>query len=409
MTRIKKFGGSSLATKERIKNVARQIVDTYKSGHSVVVVVSARGKTTNNLIEQAADINPNCAKRELDMLLVTGEQQSCALMAMAIHSLGCPAISLNAAQAGIISSGSFGNARIKTINTDRIKQELEKKNIVIITGFQGVTKNGEIATLGRGGSDTTAVAVAAALGVGTCEIYTDVEGIYTADPNIVPKAIKLKEISYDEMLELATLGAKVLHSRSVELAKKHNIKLWVGSGLTKKEGTLVKESTMEKMLVSGLAMDKDISKITVVGVKDVPGTAFKLFSSIAKKNIVVDLIIQAMGDGKKGLKDISFTVSKKDVKETIEALTQNNGAFEYEDISYTNDFAKLSIVGAGIVSNPGVASAMFEALYDVGVNIEVISTSEIKISVLIAQEKAEIASRSVHEKLMQLSLGNVYG
>lgn len=404
MVIVQKFGGTSLETNERIINVARRIVDTYNQGYSVVVVLSARGKTTNELISQAADINPNSPKRELDMLLSTGEQQSCALMAMAIHSLGYSAVSLNAVQAGIISSRDFGNARIKNIKTSRIEQELDRRNIVILTGFQGTSGNGEMATLGRGGSDTTAVAVAAALCANTCEIYTDVDGVYSADPNIVSTAVKLNEISYDEMLELASLGAKVLHSRSVELAKKYNIHLWVKSSLTNENGTIVKESTVEKMLISGLAVDKNISKVTVVGIKDVPGAAFKLFSSIAKKNIVVDLIVQTMGSNKNNLKDISFTVPQKDIKETMKVLEENKAIFGCESISHTDHLVKLSVVGAGILSNPGLASGMFEALYDVGVNIEVISTSEIKISVLIAEEQSDLAARAVHEKLMQMSL-----
>ena len=401
---VQKYGGSSVATSERIRAIALQIADAYKNNNALVVVLSAMGDTTDELIEQAVKINENYPKRELDMLISTGEQQSCALMAIAIHALGLPAVSLNGRQAGILSSGEFGNARIQNIQTSRIKQELDKRNIVIVTGFQGIDRNGEVTTLGRGGSDTTAVALASALGAKTCEIYTDVDGVYTADPNLVSDAIKLEEISYDEMLELASLGAKVLHSRSVEIAKKFNIKLVVKSSLTKGKGTIVREKTMEKMLISGLAIDKDISKVTVVGIKDVPGMAFKLFSVIARKNIVVDLIVQTMGRGESSIKDISFTVPRKDTKTTMELLEKNKDYLGYESINYTNDLVKLSVVGAGMASNPGLAAIMFEALYDVGVNIEVISTSEIKISVLIEEDKAKLAANSVHSRLMEQSI-----
>lgn len=400
---VQKFGGSSLANEERIMNVAKRIVEKYKEDNSMVIVLSALGDTTDELIKKAKNINPKGSKREMDMLLSIGEQQSVSLMAMAIHSLGCPAISLNASQAGIYSSRDYGNARIKKISTERIQSEIDKKNIVIITGFQGINMFGDISTLGRGGSDTTAVAVAAALSADICEIYTDVSGIYTADPRHIKVATKLEEISYDEMLELASLGAKVLHNRSVELAKKYNVKLVVRSSLTREEGTIVKEkSIMEKMLVSGLAIDKDVSRITVIGIKDTPGIAFKLFSLLAKKNIVVDIIIQSVGSNR--LKDISFTVSRADVDDALKILETNKDFLNYDIVNHSSNVVKLSVVGAGMASNPGVAAAMFEALYDVGINIKMISTSEIKISLLIEEKDADLAASAVHDRLMNKSI-----
>ncbi|MCL1936060.1 MAG: aspartate kinase [Defluviitaleaceae bacterium] len=401
---VQKFGGSSLATNERIMNVAKRVANSYDSGNSIVVVLSAIGKTTNNLIDRAMSINKSCSKRELDMLLSTGEQQSCALMAMALHSLGYPAVSLNASQVSILSSSDFGNARIQNIQTNRIKSEIEKRNIVIITGFQGIDKNNEITTLGRGGSDTTAVAIACVLGANACEIYTDVDGVYTADPNLIENSIKLKEINYDEMLELTSLGAKVLHNRSVEIAKKYNLNIVVKSSLNNEEGTIIKEkANMEKMLISGVATDRDVAKITIHGLKDIPGLAFKIFSLISKRNIVVDIIVQSTLN--EDSNDISFTVQKKDLKETISILEKNKDYLEYRDLTYTNNLVKLSIVGAGLASSPGLATAMFEALYDAHVNIQVISTSEIKISVLIDEDKEKIAAKSVHEKLIERSMG----
>lgn len=396
---VQKFGGSSLATLEHIKNVAKIIEHTYKENHPLVVVLSAMGDTTDKLINLGTELNPRYSKREMDALLSTGEQVSVALMAVALHGYGLPAVSLNAAQAGIFAGGDFGNARIQKIVTERIKQELERKNIVVITGFQGINKYGDIATLGRGGSDTTAVAVACALGAEKCEIFTDVDGIYTADPNLVKTAEKLDEIGYDEMLELASMGAKVLHNRSVELAKKYNLNLVVKSSLQNNEGTVVKEKTMEKMLMSGLAVDKNIAKITVIGMKDAPGIAFKLFSLIAKKNIIVDIIVQTLGGSIK--KDIAFTVSTEDLPEALETLQKNQDFLAYENLHYTENLAKLSVVGAGMTSNPGVAAAMFEALYDAGINIKMISTSEIKISVLIKEEDAKQAANAVHDRLIR--------
>lgn len=396
---VKKFGGTSVANAERIKNVANRIVESYKEGNQVVVVLSAQGDTTDELIEKAAEINPEASKREMDMLLATGEQQSVALMAMAIHGMGYPAISLNATQAKIYSSSTYSNARIKDINTDRITAELEKKNIVIITGFQGINKYGDVTTLGRGGSDTSAVALAAKLNADLCEIYTDVDGVYTADPRIIKNAKKLEEISYDEMLELATLGAKVLHNRSVELAKKYNVNLVVRSSLTKAEGTVVKEeSNVEKMYVSGVAVDKDVSRISVIGVDDQPGIAFKIFSLLSKNKISVDIILQSIGRDNK--KDISFTVSRGDLNEALKVLEANKEKIGCESISHNDNVAKVSVVGAGMATNSGVATLLFEALYNADINVNMISTSEIKISVLVNEKEADIAANAIHDKFM---------
>ncbi len=400
---VKKFGGSSVANAERINHVAQTIVKSYKEGNQVVVVLSAQGDTTDELIEKAMEINPEASKRELDMLLSTGEQQSVALMAMAIEKLGYPVISLNAFQCKIYSTSTYGNARIKDISTERINNELERKNIVIITGFQGVNRRLDITTLGRGGSDTSAVALAAKLGADICEIYTDVDGVYTCDPRIVKNARKLDEITYDEMLELATLGAKVLHNRSVELAKKYNVNLVVRSSMTDAEGTVVKEDTkVERMLVNGVAVDKDVARIAVMGVKDEPGVAFKIFSLLSKEKISVDLIIQSIGREK--IKDISFTVTKGEMKQAVKIIEDNKNSIGFDSISYNDNVAKVSAVGAGMATNPGVASMMFEALYDAGINVKMISTSEIKITVLVNDRDADRAAVAVHDKFMDAGM-----
>lgn len=401
---VQKFGGSSVANAERIFNVANRIIETYDQGNKVVVVLSAQGDTTDDLLEKAAEINLDASKRELDMLLSTGEQQSVALMAMAINKLGRNAISLNATQVGIESTSAYGNAKIKRINTERIENELDRNNIVIVTGFQGVNKYDDVTTLGRGGSDTSAVALAASLHANLCEIYTDVDGVYTADPRLVKDAYKLEEISYDEMLELASLGAKVLHNRSVEMAKKYNINLVVRSSLSRDKGTIVKEECkVEKMLISGVASDKDIARISVVGIKNEPGKAFEIFSLMAKENISVDIILQSIG--RNNTKDISFTVQKSDLKSALEVLEENRDKIHVDDIVFSEKVAKLSIVGAGMATNTGVASLMFEALFDAGININMISTSEIKISVLIDEEDVEAATLAVHDKFRIAQLG----
>ncbi len=355
------------------------------------------GKYTDELIEKAHDINPNPPKREMDMLFTIGEQMSVSLMAMAMAQLGVRAVSLNAFQVPMHTTSSYGNARLKKIDTERIKRELEDRKIVIVTGFQGVNKYDDYTTLGRGGSDTTAVALAAVLHADACEIYTDVDGVYTADPRLVPTAKKLKAITYDEMLDLATLGAGVLHNRSVEMAKKYGVRLVVRSSLNNSEGTVVKEvvNKVERMIISGVALDKNADRISVIGIQDMPGSAFKLFNTLAKKNINVDIIIQSVG--RDGTKDISFTVSHENLEEAIALLEEKKEALGFEKVEYNCDVAKLSIVGAGMMSNPGVAAKMFECLYNQDVNINMIATSEIRITVLVAQKDAVAAMNAVHD------------
>lgn len=400
---VQKYGGSSVADAERVFNVARRIMKAKAEGNGVVVVLSAQGKTTDGLIAKAKEINPKASRREMDMLLATGEQQSVALMAMAINALGGRAISLNAAQVGIETTNTYSNARIRTIHTERIENELERSNIVLVTGFQGVNQIGDMTTLGRGGSDTSAVALAAALNADICEIYTDVDGVYSADPRIVPDARKMDEISYDEMLELASLGAKVLHCRSVELAKKYNVKLVVRSSMTDADGTEVKEDCkMERMLVSGVAADKNVSRISIMGIKDEPGKAFEVFSLMAKEKVSVDIILQS--NGYDGRQNISFTIGRDDLDIALKALEKHKERLTAQEIVHDDSVAKLSIVGAGMASNPGVAAMFFEAMYDAGVNIQMISTSEIKITVLIAQDDIDAAMVAVHDKFKNASV-----
>lgn len=394
---VKKFGGTSVVDKERIFNVAKRCIRDYQNGNDVVVVLSAMGKYTDELIAKAKEINPNPSKREMDMLFTIGEQMSVSLMAMAMDALGVRAISLNAFQVAMHTTSNYSNARLKKIDTERIRRELDDRKIVIVTGFQGINKYNDYTTLGRGGSDTTAVALAAALHADACEIYTDVDGVYTADPRLVPTARKLNAITYDEMLDLATLGAGVLHNRSVEMAKKYGVSLVVRSSLNESEGTVVKEvvKKMERMLISGVALDKDADRISVIGIKDVPGSAFKLFNTLAKKNINVDIIIQSVG--REGTKDISFTVAHDNLKEAIELLEEYQEVLGFERVDYNCEVAKLSIVGAGMMSNPGVAAKMFECLYNENVNINMIATSEIRITVLVNSEDAVRAMNAVHD------------
>lgn len=400
---VQKYGGSSVANAERVFNVAKRIMRTRMEGNDVVVVLSAQGKTTDGLIAKAKEINAKPSRREMDMLLSTGEQQSVALMAMAISAIGGRAVSLNAAQVGIETTNTYSNARIRHINTERIENELDEGSIVLVTGFQGVNAIGDTTTLGRGGSDTSAVALAAALNADMCEIYTDVEGVYTADPRVVPDAVKLDEISYDEMLELASLGAKVLHSRSVEVAKKYNVKLVVRSSMSEAEGTEVKEDVkMERMLVSGVAADKKVSRISIMGINDEPGKAFEVFSLMAKEKVSVDIILQSTGaDGKQ---NISFTIGEDDLDIALKALEKNKERLTAREIVHDENTAKLSIVGAGMATNPGVAAMFFEAMYDTGVNIQMISTSEIKITVLIAKDDVDAAMVAVHDKFKMASV-----
>ena len=393
---VKKFGGSSVANKERIFNVAKRCIEDYKKGNDIVVVLSAMGDSTDELIAMARDINPDASKREMDMLLTTGEQVSVSLMAMAIDALGVAAVSLNAFQVAMHTTSAYSNARLKRIDTERINHELESRKIVIVTGFQGINKYDNYTTLGRGGSDTTAVALAAALHADACEIYTDVEGVYTADPRIVKNARKMEEITYDEMLELATLGAKVLHNRSVELAKKYGVQLVVRSSLTTAEGTTVKEDVkVEKMLVSGVAADKNTARLSLIGLKDEPGIAFKVFNLLAKKNINVDIILQSVG--RDGTKDISFTVPEDSLKEAIAVLEEGKNHVTAQKLESEENVAKVSVVGAGMMSNAGVAAKVFEALYDAGINIKMISTSEIRVSVLIDLKYVDKAMQALHD------------
>lgn len=394
---VQKFGGSSVANAERVMNVASIVTDTYAKGNDVVVVVSAQGDTTDDLIAKQQEINPKASRREKDMLLAAGEQISISLLAMAIEKLGYSATSLLGWQAGFETTDAHTSARIKRVESSRIRRELDNKRIVIVAGFQGISKFGDITTLGRGGSDTSAVAIAAAMHADLCQIYTDVEGVFTADPRKVSNAKKLTEISYDEMLELATLGAQVLNNRSVEMAKKYNIELEVLSSMTKVPGTIVKEkSKMEKMLISGVAKDTDVTRISVTGIPDLPGLAFKMFSKLSAKDINVDIILQSIGhDGKK---DISFTVPKTRGAEAAECLTAYMTNLGAKEVLVDENVAKISIVGAGMESHAGVATKMFEALYDAQINIQMISTSEIKVSVLISSTDADKAVSAIHAK-----------
>ena len=395
---VQKFGGSSVADADKIRNVSRIITDTYQKGNRVVAVLSAQGDTTDDLIEKAAEINPAASKRELDMLLSTGEQISCALCAMAIESMGFPVVSLTGWQAGFRTNSGYGNARIKRVQGERIRAELDKRRIVIVTGFQGLNKYDDITTLGRGGSDTSAVAIAAALNADLCQIYTDVDGVYTADPRLVPSAHKLDEITYDEMLELATLGAQVLHNRSVEMAKRYGVKLEVLSSFSGRPGTKVKEvvKTMEKSHISGVAKDKNVARLALVGLEDTPGIAFKIFSLLARNNVNVDIILQSIG--RSDTKDISFTVAKGDMELARQLLEDSRDSIRFDHIDVSDNIAKVSIVGAGMINNPGVAAAMFEALFNAGININMISTSEIKVSVLVHISDADRAVQVIHDR-----------
>ncbi len=399
---VQKFGGTSVADADRIRNVARIITEQYRKGNSMVVVLSAQGDTTDDLIAKAEEINPKGSKREMDMLLSTGEQISIALCAMAIEAMGYQVISLTGWQAGMHTNSGYGSARIKNINTERIQAELDKNKIVIVAGFQGLNKYDDITTLGRGGSDTSAVALAAALHADLCQIFTDVDGVYTADPRYVTGARKLEEITYDEMLELASLGAQVLHNRSVEMAKRYNVNLEVLSSFSGKPGTKVKEvvKKMEKSQVSGVAKDKDIARLALVGLANEPGIAFKIFSLLARNRVNVDIILQSIG--REGSKDISFTVKKADMELAQRILEDNRDIIKFDSIEVTDQIAKVSIVGAGMINNPGVAATMFEALFNAGININMISTSEIKVSVLVDDCDADRAVQVIHDKFFSL-------
>ncbi len=394
---VQKFGGSSVADAERVNNVASIVTDTYKAGNDVIVVVSAQGDTTDDLIDKAREINPNASKREMDMLLSAGEQISISLLAMAIEKIGCPVTSLLGWQAGFITNSAYSTARIKKVKAERVKNAVDKHQIVVVAGFQGLNKYDDITTLGRGGSDTSAVALAAALHADRCQIFTDVEGVFTADPRKVPGAEKLDEITYDEMLELATLGAQVLNNRSVEMGKKYNVEIEVLSSLKRVPGTVVKESAnMEKMLVRGVTKDTNVARISIIDLPDIPGIAFKIFAKLASKNINVDIILQSIG--REGSKDISFTVAGDNGNEAMDILKTAIPELEDKKILCETNIAKVSVVGAGMETHPGAAAMMFEALYEQNINIQMISTSEIKISVLIDKKDADRAVGAVHDK-----------
>ena len=394
---VQKYGGTSVGDIEKIKNVARRVIKTKESGKDVVVVVSAMGDSTDHLLEMAYSISEKPTAREMDMLLATGEQISIALLAIAIQEMGHDVISLTGAQCGIITSDRFNKAKIDSINTTRIMKEIQNKKIVIVAGFQGVNANKDITTLGRGGSDTTAVALAAALGAEKCEIYTDVNGVYTADPRIVEDASLIPAISYDELIELAALGVKVLHPRSVELAGKHKVPLVVRSSFNDHKGTIIEEDiNMEKVLIRGISLDEDIAKISVLGVPDKPGIAFKLFSLLSKEDIHVDMIVQNVN--RNAVNDITFTVAMDELQKANETAEQFVSDVEAERVVYDTDVSKLSVVGTGVVANAEVASKFFEALYEIGINIQAISTSEIKISCIIDKEKGKEAMKYIHKK-----------
>lgn len=395
---VQKFGGSSVANAERMFNVARIISETYQKGNDVVVVLSAQGDTTDDLIAKAKEINPNASKREMDMLLSTGEQISVSLCAMALESMGFQAVSLTGWQAGMLTDSNYSAARIKRVRAERIQKELDKKKIVLVTGFQGINKYDDVTTLGRGGSDTSAVALAAALHADLCQIYTDVDGVYTADPRKVTGAKKLDEITFDEMLELASLGAQVLHNRSVEMAKRYNVNMEVLSSLSGKPGTKVKEvvKTMEKTHVSGVAKDKNVARVALVGLEDRPGIAFKIFSLLAKEKVNVDIILQSIG--RDASKDISFTVSQDDLDRAQQVMAANQELIGFKSMEATDKVAKISIVGAGMANNSGVACKMFEALFSASININMISTSEIKVSVLVDERDADRAVQAIHDR-----------
>lgn len=399
---VQKFGGTSVANKERLQNVARIITETYRQGHQVVAVLSAQGDTTDDLIEKAMEINPKASKREMDMLLSTGEQISCSLCAMAIQALGYPAVSLTGWQAGFQTNSTYSAAKIKKVRTERIQAELDRNHsIVIVTGFQGLNKFDDITTLGRGGSDTSAVALAAALKADLCQIYTDVDGVYTADPRHVKGAKKLDEITFDEMLELASLGAQVLHNRSVEMAKKYQVNLEVLSSFSGKPGTKVKEvaKQMEKTQISGVAKDKNVARLALVGVEDRPGIAYKVFSLLGKEDINVDIILQSYGRDER--QDISFTVKRSDADQALQVLEEHKVSLGFDRIDVNKEVVKVSIVGAGMLENAGVAAKMFGALYDADINIHMISTSEIKVSVLLDEGDANAAVQAIHDKFFE--------
>ena len=394
---VQKFGGSSVADVEKVRRVAGIISETYNAGNDVIVVLSAQGKTTDGLIAKALEYNPRPSKREMDMLLSTGEQQSVALCAMMLNAMGIPAVSLTGWQVDFKTNTNYSNAAIKSVGSERIRKELDARRVVLVTGFQGINKYDDITTLGRGGSDTSAVAIAAAMHADLCQIYTDVDGVYTADPNRVRGAKKLDEITFDEMLELASMGAKVLHNRSVEMAKRYNVDLEVLSSYERKPGTKVREvKKLEQVEVSGVAKDVNVARFTLVSIKDEPGIAFKIFRVLANEKINVDIIIQSLG--RDGNQDVTFTVTRADAEAAKEALEANAGILGYKALDLDTHVAKISIVGAGMLMTSGVAVKMFDALSKKKINIKMISTSEIKVSVLVDEDDADKAVQAVHDK-----------
>ena len=395
---VQKFGGTSIADVDRIKNVAKRVVKTKREGFDVVTVVSALGDSTDRLIELAHKITGSPSERELDMLVSTGEQVSCALLTMAIHELGEDAISFTGSQVGIITDNSFTRARIIDINAKRIVEELKTSKIVIVAGFQGLSLNQDITTLGRGGSNLTAVALAKVLGAKTCEMYTDVEGVFTADPRIVKTAVKIDRISYEEMFELASLGAQVLQPRSIEFAMKFGVPIHVRSSFSEKVGTIISKEVkaMENIVVSGVALNKEEAKVTICDVPDKPGIAAKIFKDIAAEEINVDMIVQNIS--RTGATDVSFTVPGHDLARTIKTAKEIARKIGAGEVTHDNDMAKVSIVGIGMRSHSGVAANMFAALAEKGINIEMISTSEIKISCVVKKRNGEEAVRAIHDK-----------
>lgn len=409
---VQKFGGSSVADADGIKRVARRIVDTQKAGNDVVVVVSAMGDTTDDLLDLAEEVTGRAPgpSRELDMLLTAGERISMSVLAMAVNSLGAKAQSFTGSQAGMITDGVHGSARLVEVNPDRIQTSIAEGNIAIVAGFQGMNRQtGDITTLGRGGSDTTAVALAAAMNADVCEIYTDVDGVYSADPRVVPSARKLDTVTSEEMLELAANGAKILHLRSVEYARRFNLKLHVRSSFSQNEGTIVipdnpeefefenlKEIPLEQPLISGVTHDRSQAKVTVVGVPDVPGSAAKVFGLLNESNVNLDMIVQNISTDRSDVTDISFTCDQAQGGKAVEVLTNHKAELGFEEIKYNDSIGKLSLVGAGMKANPGVSFAFFDALRAAGVNIEMISTSEIRISVITDIDHLDEAVRAVH-------------
>ena len=394
---VQKYGGSSVASPERIKKVAERICRARKAGHQVVVVVSAMGDNTDDLLSLAAQVSKNPPEREMDMLLATGEQVSAALLAMAARAMGVKARSLTGAQVGIMTDGAHRNARITDISAQRIKEALAKGYVVIVTGFQGSTPDHEITTLGRGGSDLTAVVLSSALKAKICEIYTDVEGVYTADPRVVPNARKLPTISYDEMLELASLGAQVMQARSMEMAKKYNVPLHVRSSFSRRTGTIISKEVkaMEQVVVSGVSLQKDEAKVTICDVPDRPGIAATIFTGISDANINVDMIVQNVS--RTGLTDVSFTVPRADLKKVLRVARRVAAKVKAGRVVHDDGIAKISVVGLGMRSHSGIAAKMFQALAKESVNIGMISTSEIKISCTIRKDQAAKAMKTIHD------------